>query len=163
MATRAADYEGTIDKTAGVQFAEVEVDTATGAVRVLRVTVIQDFGRALNRLTAESQINGAVIQGVSYALFEDRIMDRNVGLMVNPDLEAYKIAFANDCPEIDADIFEVSKGFNSTGAIGLGEPPTVPTAAAIANAIYNATGARVFALPMTPDRVLAALREKVQL
>ena len=160
MASRAADYEGTIDKTGGVQFAEVEVDTATGAVRVLRVSVIQDFGRPLNRLTSESQINGAVIQGVSYALFEDRIMDRHVGLMVNSDLESYKIAFANDCPEIDVDIFDVSKGFNNTGAIGLGEPPTIPTAAAIANAVYNATGARVRQLPITPDRVLAALHEK---
>ena len=160
MATRAPDYEGTIEKTGGVQIAEVEVDTGTGAVKVLRVTVTQDFGRPLNPLTAESQINGGVIQGVSYALFEDRVMDRNVGLMVNPDLESYKIAFANDCPVIDVDVFHVEKGFNSTGAIGLGEPPTVPTAAAIANAVYNAIGARVHELPITPDRVLAAIREK---
>ena len=157
VADRAAEYEGYSEKTGGVQFAEVEVDTATGNVRVLKVTAIQDCGRALNPLTAESQINGGVIQGVSYALFEERVMDRHLGLMINTDLEAYKIAFAADCPEIAVELFDVSKGFNNTGAVGLGEPPTVPTAAAIANAVYDAIGVRIHELPITPARILAAL------
>ncbi|HEX2574002.1 MAG TPA: xanthine dehydrogenase family protein molybdopterin-binding subunit [Polyangia bacterium] len=157
VASRAKDYEGLRDRMGGVQFAEVEVDTRTGVVRVVRMTVVQDFGRPLNPLTAESQINGGVIQGVSYALFEDRLLDRHTGQMVNPNLEAYKILTVNDCPEIRAVMFDVHPGFNNTGAIGLGEPPTVPTAAAIANAIADAIGARVRELPMTPDRVLAAI------
>jgi xanthine dehydrogenase YagR molybdenum-binding subunit len=159
VASRAKDYEGLKDRMGGVQFAEVEVDMRTGVVRVLRVTVVQDFGRPLNPLTAESQINGGVIQGVSYALFEDRRLDRHTGQMVNPNLEAYKILTINDCPEIRAVMFDVHPGFNNTGAIGLGEPPTVPTAAAVANAIADAIGARVRELPMTPDRVLAAIAE----
>src|SRR6185503_12715306 len=142
----------------GVQAAEVEVDTRSGRVRVLRVTAIHDCGRALNRLTAESQIQGGIIQGVSYALFEDRRLDPVTGQMVNPNLESYKIATANDCPIIDAEIFDVSDGYDSTGAVGLGEPPTVPTAAAIANAIYDAIGVRIRELPITPDRILRALR-----
>lgn len=159
VASRAKDYQGLKDRMGGVQFAEVEVDMRTGVVRVVRVTVVQDFGRPLNPLTAESQINGGVIQGVSYALFEDRRLDRHTGQMVNPNLEAYKILTVNDCPEIRVVMFDVHPGFNNTGAIGLGEPPTVPTAAAIANAIADAIGGRVRELPMTPDRVLAAIAE----
>jgi xanthine dehydrogenase YagR molybdenum-binding subunit len=160
IATRGRDYEAFRDKMGGVQIAEVEVDTRTGQVRVPRVTVVQDFGRPIDRLTAESQINGGVIQGVSYALLEARRMDRHAGRMVNPDLESYKIATANDCPEIDVAILDVANGGNSTGTVGLGEPPTVPTAAAIANAVYNAIGVRIHELPITPDRVLAALAAK---
>jgi xanthine dehydrogenase YagR molybdenum-binding subunit len=157
VAGRQKDYQALGDLTGGVQIAEVEVDTATGHVRVTRVTAVHDFGRPLNRMTAESQINGGVIQGVSYALFEDRILDGKLGQMVNADLESYKIAGANDCPEIDVEILDVSNGGNATGTVGLGEPPTVPTAAAIANAVYNALGARMLELPITPARVLAAL------
>jgi xanthine dehydrogenase YagR molybdenum-binding subunit len=157
VAGRSPDYQAMGAQTGGVQIAEVEVDTATGRVRIVRVTAVHDFGRPLNRMTAESQINGGVIQGVSYALFEDRVLDGRLGQMVNADLESYKIATANDCPEIDVVLLDVANGGNATGTVGLGEPPTVPTAAAIANAVYNATGARMLELPMTPARVLAAL------
>ncbi len=145
---------------AGVQVAEVEVDTETGVVRVERVVAVHDCGRPLDRLTLESQINGGIIQGISYALFEDRILDRNTGIMVNANLEQYKIAGSLDVPKIESVILDVNHGQSSTGAIGIGEPATVPTAAAIANAVFHATGARVRELPMTPDRVLSALEYK---
>ncbi len=141
----------------GVQFAEVEVDTETGIVRVLRVVAVHDCGRPVNRLTLESQINGGIIQGISYALFENRILDRQKGIMVNPNLEEYKIAGIADTPEIEAIIIDNNTAVNSAPAMGIGEPATVPTSAAIANAIYHAIGVRVRELPMTPDRILAAL------
>ena len=140
---------------AGCQFAEVEVDTYTGRVDVLRVLSVSDCGLVLDRLTTESQINGAIIQGVSYALFEERHMDPETGTMVNPEFENYKIAGALETPEIEVVIFDQPE----RGVIGIGEPPTIPTSAAIANAVYNAIGVRMRELPMTPDRVLNALQE----
>ncbi|MEZ4451117.1 MAG: xanthine dehydrogenase family protein molybdopterin-binding subunit [Nannocystaceae bacterium] len=142
---------------AGCQFAAVEVDTWTGVVRVPEILAIHDCGRAHNPLTTRSQINGGVILGVSYALMEQRVMDRRSGRMLNPNLESYKIAGARDVPTIDVVLTEVFTGGNSTGAIGIGEPATIPTAAAIACAVRHAIGAPVRDLPLTPDRVLAAL------
>jgi xanthine dehydrogenase YagR molybdenum-binding subunit len=157
-APRAKEYDALEDQIGGVQVAEVEVDTETGQVRVVRVTAIQDCGRPINRLTAESQINGGIIQGVSYALFENRVLDGSTGQMCNPNFESYKILTANDCPEIDAEFFDVANAGNSTSTAGIGEPTTVPTSAAIANAVHHALGVRVRELPLGPDRILAALR-----
>jgi xanthine dehydrogenase YagR molybdenum-binding subunit len=155
---RIGDHRKTgFDTVAGVQFAEVEVDTETGVVKVKRVVAVHDCGRPMDRLTIESQINGGVIQGISYALFENRILDRSEGLMVNPNLEQYKIAGSLDTPEIESIILNVNHGQSSTGAIGIGEPATVPTSAAVANAIYHAIGVRIRQLPMTPDKILSAL------
>ena len=142
----------------GVQFAEVAVDTETGIIAVERVVAVHDCGRPLNPLALESQINGGVLQGISYALYENRILDRNTGLMVNPNLEQYKIAGSRETPKIEAILIEEYTGRNSTDAGGIGEPATIPTAGAIANAVYNATGVRMRDLPMTPARVLAALK-----
>ena len=142
----------------GVQFAEVEVDTLTGVVRVLRVVAAHDCGRPLNPMLVHSQIHGGVIQGVSYALFEERRLDRKTGKVVNANLEQYKIAGALDVPQIDIILLEELRGRSSTDASGIGEPATVPTAAAIANAVYNAIGVRIRELPITPARVLAALK-----
>jgi len=144
---------------AGVQFCEVEVDVETGAVRVLKMVGVHDCGIPINSLTTESQVIGGMIQGVSWALLEDRILDRNVGTIVNPNLEAYKILMPKDMFEAVPILTEVGNGGNNTGAAGIGEPPIVPTLAAVANAIYNATGARCRTLPFTPDRVLAALAQ----
>ncbi len=157
-----ANYAGFADTNAGLQFAEVEVDTETGNVRVLRVVAVQDSGKYINPKTAESQIRGGVIQGVSYALFERRIMDRHHGHMLNADLETYRVVGAKETPEIDVVLVDVANGKNNTSVMGLGEPPTIATAAAIANAVANATGARVTSLPITPKKVLEALaaREK---
>jgi xanthine dehydrogenase YagR molybdenum-binding subunit len=149
-----------MDLYGGVQFAEVAVDVETGVVRVERVVAVHDCGRPINPLALESQINGGIIQGVSYALFEDRILDRATGFMVNPNLEQYKIAGSRETPVIDVHLIEEYRGRSSTDAGGIGEPATVPTAAAIANAFYNATGARIREIPMTPARVLAALARK---
>jgi xanthine dehydrogenase YagR molybdenum-binding subunit len=141
----------------GVQFAEVAVDTETGVIKVERVVAVHDCGRPLNPLAVESQVNGGIIQGISYALYEDRVLDRQTGRMVNANLEQYKIAGARETPKIESVIIEEYLGRSSTDAGGIGEPATIPTAAAVANAVYNATGVRVRELPMTPARVLAAL------
>ncbi len=154
---RRRNTEGFSGTNAGVQVAEVEVDTETGEVRVKRVTAVADAGQIINPKLAESQVRGGVIQGVSYALFERRIMDRQEGRMVNADLENYKIVGAVDCPEIDVTLLDVVNGINNTNVMGLGEPPIVATAAAVANAVYNAIGVRITSLPITPRKVLEAL------
>ncbi|HEY0320782.1 MAG TPA: xanthine dehydrogenase family protein molybdopterin-binding subunit [Pyrinomonadaceae bacterium] len=153
-----ADFGMGIGTYGGVQFAEVAVDTETGIIKVERVVAVHDCGRPLNPLAVESQINGGVLQGISYALYEDRILDRNTGLMVNPNLEQYKIVGSRETPKIEAILIEEYLGRSSTDAGGIGEPATVPTAAAVANAVYNATGVRLREMPMTPARVLAALQ-----
>jgi xanthine dehydrogenase YagR molybdenum-binding subunit len=150
------------NQVAGVQFAEVEVDIETGVVRVVRVLALQDCGRVVNRLAAESQILGGVIQGISMALFEERVLDRKTGRLLHGDLEGYRIAGSRDIPDIEAVAFDVANAGNNVGMMGLGEPPKIPTAGAVANAVAHATGARVRTLPITPARVLAALAAKSQ-
>jgi xanthine dehydrogenase YagR molybdenum-binding subunit len=139
--------------TGGVQFAEVEVDTDTGFVRVKKITCIQDCGLVLSKLTCESQINGGIIMGMGYALYEERVMDPLSGVLLNPNFETYKLASLADAPEIDLVLLDMPE----RGVIGIGEPATIPTAAAIANAVANALGVRVPSLPITPPKVLAAL------
>jgi xanthine dehydrogenase YagR molybdenum-binding subunit len=139
--------------TGGVQFAEVEVDTETGFVKVNKITVVQDGGLIVSKLTCESQINGGIIMGIGYALYEGRVMDRATGVVLNPNFETYKLTGIADIPEIDIVLLDMPE----RGVIGIGEPVTIPTAAAIANAIANAIGVRVSSLPITPQRVLAAL------
>jgi xanthine dehydrogenase YagR molybdenum-binding subunit len=143
----------------GVQVAEVTVDTETGVVRVKQVVAIQDCGLVVNKLGCESQVAGGVIMGLNYALFEEIIMDRATGRVVNPDMEFYKLGGINDMPKIIVHMMDMPE----RGVIGIGEPPTISTHAAIGNAIHNAIGVRVGHTPFSPDRVLAALakaREK---
>ncbi len=137
----------------GVQFAEVEVDTETGFVKVKKITCVQDGGMFINKLTAESQVNGGIIMGIGYALYEERIMDRQSGVVLNPNFETYKLPALADIPEIDIVLLDMPE----RGVIGIGEPVTIPTAAAVANAVANALGVRVGSLPITPQRVLGAL------
>ena len=141
-----------IGDTAGVQFADVEVDTETGIVKVIKIVAIQDCGLVINRLTTESQINGAVIMGLGYALLEERIMDDQTGKMINPNLEDYKVPGTMEIPEIVSIAYDTDRKIT-----GIGEPPTIPTAGAIANAVYNAIGVRIREIPITPDKVLNAL------
>ncbi|MCA9691155.1 MAG: xanthine dehydrogenase family protein molybdopterin-binding subunit, partial [Myxococcales bacterium] len=148
---------GDVYQIAGVQFAEVEVDTWTGVCRATRVLAVHDCGRVMNELTLRSQINGGIILGTGYALMEQRVMDPRRGVMLNANLDAYKCLGARDVPAIDILLTEVHTGANNTGAIGIGEPATIPTAAAIAGAVYDALGVAVRDLPITPDRVLTAL------
>ncbi|OLD64035.1 MAG: hypothetical protein AUI47_07590 [Acidobacteria bacterium 13_1_40CM_2_68_5] len=157
QASRVDNYKGMGGESWGAQFAEVEVDTATGQVRVLKIAAAHDAGRTINRLTSESQINGGVIMALSYALLEQRVMDGPTGIVMNPNLEDYKIAGPMEMPEIVPIMVHASDVANSIGVKGLGEPPIVPTAAAIANAVSNAIGVRVRDLPISPDRVLALL------
>lgn len=137
----------------GTQLIEVEVDTHTGLVRVLKVVAVNNSGLIINRMAWESQIIGGVLQGIGYSLLEERIMDPPTGFMVNANMEDYKVPGAMEIPEIQI----LSYDEPQRGTIGIGEPPVIPTAGAIANAIYNACGARVRELPITPDKVLAAL------
>lgn len=141
----------------GVQFAEVAVDTETGIVRVERVVAVQDCGRPMNPLQTESQIHGGVLMGVSFALFEERILDQPTGRMVNPNLEQYKYAGVRETPRIEVVILEHYQGRSATDAYGIAEPANIATAPAIGNALYNAIGVRVRRLPLTPAVILAAL------
>jgi xanthine dehydrogenase YagR molybdenum-binding subunit len=143
--------------TSGAQFAEALVDVETGIVKVTRVLVVQDCGLVVSRLTAESQCYGGVIGSLNFALFEDRILDRNTGQMVNPNMEWYLLAGMSDIPRIDVRL----KDQPERGVIGIGEPPTVATAAAIALAVRNAIGVTVRSLPLTPARVLGAMRQGI--
>ena len=137
----------------GVQFAEVEVDTETGLVTVKKMLGVHDCGLIVNQITLESQINGGIIMGMGYALYEERVMDDLSGVMLNPNFETYKLPGIADVPEIEIVLINMPE----RGVIGIGEPATVPTAGAIANAVANAIGVRVFSLPITPAKVLAAL------
>jgi len=135
----------------------VAVDTETGIVRVERVVAVQDCGRPMNPLLIESQVQGGVLMGLSYALFEDRILDQSTGRMVNPNLEQYKLAGPYETPTIEVVLLENYQGNSATDAYGVAEPANIATAPAIANAIYNAIGVRLRTLPMTPAVILAAL------
>jgi xanthine dehydrogenase YagR molybdenum-binding subunit len=140
----------------GCQFAEVTVDVETGVVKVKKIVAIQDSGLIIDRLTWESQVYGGVIMGLNYGLFEERLVDPTTGRMLNPDMEWYKLAGASDIPEIIVRAYEPDDQ-RARGVIGVGEPPTISTAAAIGNAVTNAIGVRVPEWPMSPRNVLNAL------
>jgi CO/xanthine dehydrogenase Mo-binding subunit len=146
--------------TFGVQVAEVAVDVETGEVRVERVAAIHDVGRIVNPLGARSQVEGGIIQAVGYALTEQRIDDPSTGIPLTRTLDAYKVPTIADVPEIVAEFVDIpDEHLTNLGSKGLGEPPIIPTAAAIANAIRDATGADVHSLPITREEMLRALRE----
>jgi xanthine dehydrogenase YagR molybdenum-binding subunit len=141
---------------AGVQVADVSVDMETGLVKINRYVAVQDCGLIINPRLAESQIFGAIIMGISTALYEERIMDDTTGRMMNSDMEFYKLAGIKDVGDIvvHLDIREVN---DKRGVIGLGEPPAIAICAAVGNAVANAIGVRVPYMPMTPMHVLNAL------
>ncbi len=147
--------------TFGVQFAEVEVDVDTGVVRVMRIVAAHDAGRIINPTLAESQLEGGIIQGLGYGVFEERVLDRELGLVMNPTMHDYKIPTMADIPSIDAFFVAGADPIaNHTGARGIAEPPVIPTAPAIAAAVSDAIGAELLEIPLTPWRVLAALGKK---
>jgi xanthine dehydrogenase YagR molybdenum-binding subunit len=173
IATRSDDYGGFRRRVGadaalaqqdlgGVQFAEVAVDMETGIIRVVRVVAVQDCGRPMNPRQIESQVQGGVLMGISYALFEDRILDQATGRMVNPNLEQYKLVGSRETPKIDVVVLENYQGQSATDAYGIAEPANIATAPAIANAVYNAIGVRLRSLPMTPAPVLTALGKVAQ-
>jgi len=140
----------------GAQMAEVSVDTETGLVQVDKLVAVQDCGLIIDLKTAESQVYGACIMGITYSLFEHKIMDEQTGRCLNADLEFYKLAGIGDFGDIVVHMM-TGPGYDERGVIGLGEPPVVSPGAAISNAVANAIGVRVPTLPLTPDKVLGAL------
>ena len=165
-ASRSNDYGGFMmgdwlgyGELGSVQFAEVTVDTETGFVKVDRVVAAHSCGRPLNINQIESQVNGGIIQGVAYALYENRVMDKETGHQMNANIDQYKMPFSFEIPEIEIEMIEDYGARTSTDATGIGEPANIATAAAIANAVYNAIGVRVYELPITPARVLTALNK----
>ena len=143
----------------GVSMAEVEVDTDTGVVKARKMVAVQDCGLIIDLKMAESSCYGALTMGISYALFEEKVMDQTTGRMLNPNMEYYRLAGLNDVPELVVHMM-TGKGYDERGVIGLGEPPVISPGAAISNAVANAIGVRVPFLPLTPDRVLASLGQK---
>jgi xanthine dehydrogenase YagR molybdenum-binding subunit len=153
--------QGYAYNTFSAHFAEVEVNIATGQIKVLKVVAAHESGQIMNKQTAESQVVGGITQGISTALFEQRILDETTGTLVNPNWRDYKIATAMDMPEITPLFVDmVDPRINILGTKGLGEPPRIPIAASIANAVYNAIGVHLREIPMTPDKVLQALKQK---
>jgi xanthine dehydrogenase YagR molybdenum-binding subunit len=140
----------------GVQMADVSVDVETGRVRVEKLVAVQDCGLVVDLKLAESQVYGALIMGVSYALYEEKVTDPISGRMLNPNMEFYKLAGLADIGELVVHMM-TGKGHDERGVIGLGEPPVVSPGAVIANAVANAIGVRVPHIPLTPQRVIAAL------
>jgi CO/xanthine dehydrogenase Mo-binding subunit len=146
--------------TFGVQVAEVAVDTETGEVRVDKIVAIHDVGRVINKLGASSQVEGGIIQGVGHTLSEERIVDPATGSILTRTLDAYKMPTIADVPEIVTELVDIPDAhLTNLGAKGLGEPPIIPTAAAIANAIRDATGADVRSLPISREEMLRALQQ----
>lgn len=140
----------------GAQVADVSVDTETGLVKVNRMVAAQDCGLIIDMKTAESQVYGALIMGIGYSLFEEKIMDNLTGRMLNPNMEFYKLAGIGDFGELIVYMM-TGPGYDERGVIGLGEPPVISPGAAISNAVANAIGVRVPSLPLTPDKVLTAI------
>ncbi len=145
-------------RVGGVQMAEVAVDRDTGVVRMKKFVAVQDMGLIINRKTAASQIYGAVIMGIAYALFEERIMDAGTGEFVNAGVSDYKLPRLGDVGDIIVELYEPPSEYDR-GVVGLGEPPVISPGAAISNAVCNALGVRVPVLPMTSKRVLDALKK----
>jgi xanthine dehydrogenase YagR molybdenum-binding subunit len=147
----------TSDGVGGIQMAEVSVDTETGKVRIDKFVAVQDCGLVVDLLTARSQVYGALIMGIAYALTEEQIMDNKTGRFINADLENYKLPRIGDIGELVVEFYQPDSEYDR-GVIGLGEPPVIACGAAISNAVANAIGVRVPVLPLTPPRVLSALK-----
>lgn len=142
----------------GAQIADVSVDIETGVVTLNELVAVQDCGLIINLKTAESQVYGGLIMGATYALFEEAVYDAKTGRMLNADMEFYRLAGLVDVGRLKVHMMQ-GKGYDERGVIGVGEPPVISPGAAIANAVANACGVRVPQLPLTPDRVIAALQK----
>jgi xanthine dehydrogenase molybdenum-binding subunit len=147
------DVEG---KSFAAHFAEVEVDTWTGHVRITRYVAAHDSGTIINRLAAESQIKGGIVQGIGMAFTEELITDRLTGIPINPNYRDAKVPTHLEAPEVEVIFIEHPDPFGPFGGKVVGEPPITPAVATIANAIFNATGKRIKELPITPDKILQA-------
>ena len=144
--------------TFAAHIVEVEIDTETGQVQVLKVTPVYDAGKAVNPKLLSGQIEGGALQGMGYAIMEEIVYDG--GVVLNQTLQDYLIPTSLDIPEIAPTLIEHRYRYGPFGSKGMGEAPLIPMAAAIVNAIYNATGVRIKELPATPERVLAAIQRR---
>ncbi len=142
----------------GAQIADVSVDTETGVVTMNEMVAVQDVGLIINLKLAESQVLGSLIMGITYSLFEECVYDNRTGRLLNADMEFYRLAGIKDVGKLKVHMM-TGKGYDERGVIGIGEPPVISPGAAIANAVANAIGVRVPELPLTPDRVIAALQK----
>jgi xanthine dehydrogenase YagR molybdenum-binding subunit len=159
---RGPNPTGKAVRTFGAQCVEVEVDIETGDVTVVRVVASHDCGRIVNPTMVDSQIIGAVVQGIGFGLLEERVVDPRYGVVLNPNLEYYEVPTVADIPSIEHAAYGVPDvDANPTGAKGVGEPPLIPTAPAIANAIFDAVGVRVRESPITRQRLLEALHAQL--
>lgn len=155
---RAPNPEDKAVRTFGAQCVEVEVDTETGTIDILRLATSHDCGRIVNPTMVDSQVIGGITQGIGFALMEERVVDDRLGIVLNANLEDYYVPTVADAPPIaHAPVDVPDLAANSTGAKGIGEPPLIPTAPAIANAVYDAIGIRIREYPLSRQRVLAAL------
>jgi CO/xanthine dehydrogenase Mo-binding subunit len=141
------------------QIAEVDVDDETGEIEIVRIVAAHDCGRAINPMLVEGQVHGGIAMGLGFALQEEMLFDTS-GLQINPNLTNYIVPTSLDMPEIDVVIVEQEDASGPFGAKGVGEPTSVPTAAAVLNAVYDAVGVRLTTLPATPERVLAAIKQR---
>jgi xanthine dehydrogenase YagR molybdenum-binding subunit len=158
--SRGPNPAGMTALTFGVQVAEVAVDVETGEVTVERIAAIHDVGRVINPLGASSQVEGGIIQGVGHTLSEARLIDPASGTILTAGLDAYKLPTIADVPEIVSELIDVPDAqLTNLGSKGIGEPPIIPVAAAIANAIRDATGADIRSLPISREEMLRALAE----
>ncbi len=137
-------------------FVEVEVDTEFGHVRVVRYVAAHDSGRIVNPLTAASQVKGGATMGIGMALHEELLYDRNSGVPLNAGYYGARVMTHLDAPPIEVLFVETEEPYGPYGAKPVGEPPIIPSVAAIANAIFNATGQRIHDLPITRDKLLGA-------
>lgn len=141
---------------AGVQMADVTVDTGTGVVKINKIVAVQDCGLVINQLATTSQVYGSIIMGIGYALYEEKVMDANLGCMLNANMEFYRLCGIGDIGELVVHLMS-GAAYDARGIIGCGEPAYISPGAAISNAVANAIGVRVPHLPLTPDKVLAAI------
>jgi xanthine dehydrogenase molybdenum-binding subunit len=142
----------------GTQAVEVEVDTETGKVRVVDSVVAYDVGRAINPMLLEGQLEGGIAQGIGYGIYEELKLDR--GVVKNPTFLDYKMLTSMDMPPVRISMVETDDPAGPFGAKGIGEAGAIPTAAALASAVFDAIGVRIRELPLSPERVLAAIRER---
>ena len=143
------------DFTFGTQAIEVSVDEETGKVTVLKIVSCYDVGQAINPLSAEGQLEGGALYGLGYGMMENVIMEK--GITLSPTLAEYLIPTAVDAPDVETIMIESGGGVGPFGAKGIGEPSCVPTAPALANAVSDALGVRIYELPITPEKILRAL------
>jgi xanthine dehydrogenase molybdenum-binding subunit len=155
-ATTNPAFKDVAGKSFAAHFTEVEVDMETGHVKITRYVAVHDSGTIINRLPAESQIKGGVVQGIGMAFTEELITDRLTGIPINPNYRDAKVPTHLEAPEVEVIFIEHADPFGPFGGKVVGEPPITPAVATLANAIFNATGRRIKELPMTPDKILQA-------